>query len=138
MLLSAENPEVAPSTVGKSQTDHFLFLNDHSKHAFLNLGGSCSTFSHQRLPFFSLQEKMRVLPKEIRMWIQWAKEKRFSWQWFIKAFSSQRLFCHLQYSIHERICFIFSFLGLVETLSTSNMNLKMSHLHKEITSTYCE
>lgn len=105
---------------------------------FSHFEGTYSTFSHQVLLFFPLQKKMRILLREFYMQIHWAKDKRFPWQWFIIAFSLQRLFSHRQYSIHRRLCFLFSFFCLEKTLSSGNMDLKMPYLHKEIIYTHCE
>lgn len=98
-----------------------------SKH-FLTFGRPRSTFSHQLL-FFPLQQKMRVLLRELCVCNQWA-EKIFMAVVYYSLFFTD-------YSATDNIPFTGQFASfplsfvLWDILSTGNMNLKMSHLHKE-------
>lgn len=86
--------------------------------------------------FFSLQNKMRALLRELSRGSRGQKGKDLHGSDLLQPF------LHRDYSatdnnfIHLRVCFISSFLHLVDIISSGNMNLKTSHLHKEIISTH--
>lgn len=63
---SSHLPQVAHSTVGKSQIDRFLFYYDHSKQAFSHiLEAPVQPFLVSFCLYFSLQKKMRVSLREL-------------------------------------------------------------------------
>ena len=107
-------PGVVPSSVGKREPTRsfpFFIMIIQSKH-FLTFGRPLfNLFSSASVFFFPRNRKWEFCLGNYAY--ATSGQKRSSWQWFITAFSLQRLFSHKQYSIHRTVCFISSFLCLV-------------------------
>ena len=79
---------------------------------------------------------MRALLRELSCGSKGQKGKHFHGSDLLQPFLCRDYSATDNNFIHLRVCFISSFLHLVDIISSGNMNLKTFHFHKEIISTH--